>query len=338
MDTTPAPWRPIPRRILSRGGPGQRDGVLIAQLVAGVAIAGSIAWLAWSLLRPLPQPSPAPLRPLAELPSLKQPTPNLESRRTTVAALSTENIFAHTRRLWGDQPIADIAATTEPTPKPDAPESPAKQREKPQRGKELPDDIRKSLEGLALKQIYTQRNGELIARISLVKSPDPENTIPLRLNEEFKDAPNAPGSWKLVSIDRVTNRVILERSGHRVSLSVFSAEPLDEADTKPQAAASTESPPPATVPDVLTRSRDEIITELHAANVADADIAALVELLDRHPELVEAPPASSPAVQPAAGASGRAPPPGLEGVLRMMGQQQKKAAGAGPAASSTGSK
>lgn len=314
-------WRPIPRRNLARGGPRRRDAVVVLQLASGLAIAASAAWMAWTLLRPLPASSPVALERLAELPAMKDESPSVESRRGVVDQLAVDNIFAHGRKAWTQPAAAESTDQAVATAEPAERERPSPGKPRPSRGGDVPDDVKKALEALALKQIYSRRDGELVARISFIKSQEPEATIPVCVNEEFKDAQNPGAPWKVIAIDRVANRVTLQRGGHKVTLSVFGAEPIEEPADAPHAAAV---PTPAVDPQVTTISRDQILSELRAANVSDADIAALVELLDKNPALItEAAPQAPATTEHKPG-----PPPGLEGVMRMMGQQQKKAAAA----------
>jgi len=317
-------WRRVARSAHARGGPRRRDGIVLARAATVFALLGAVSWLGWTLVRPLPQPLAGQLPTLAATSQREQQSVEMESRHAAVNALSGDNIFAHDRRFWERAVIVPEtdAASGEASPK----QAGAKSREKTTNAKESAEESRKVAELFALRQIYTRRDGQLVARLSLLKSPDPENTIALVESDEFKESPNSDTMWTLSSIDRVANTVTIERGNQSATLSLFSGS------VRPLEAPSNIAAVPVIAsvePEVQLRSRDEIISELRAANVADADIAAIVAMLEAKAELAKPTVPAPPSATATPGA--RTPPPGLEGVLRLMGQQQMKAAGAKPA-------
>jgi hypothetical protein len=190
---------------------------------------------------------------------------------------------------------------------------------------QVPDDVKRALEGLELKQIHTTRGGELVARIGFVQSPTREITRSFRAGDEFKDDASPQAPWRLLAIDAETDRVLLRRSGHTLALRLFG----EASGLSPQPEVSAAPAVPGELI-VVTRSREDVARDLREAKVSEEEIAALMALLDKAPE-PDAAAKLAEVAKPDADAGKRAPPAGLEGVLRLMAEQTKAAKESPPA-------
>jgi len=326
--------RSLPRSYLARGGARRFDAPAIAGAGAAALLLAAGVWLVIAAVAPLPQ-APAPNMPrVPEVAAPAAPTTPIEQRRELVARLTVDNPFAAGRRFWDANPAPAQVAQAEPQPPVPAPAPTGVERAAAGPGsfmvtrrEALPDDVRKALEGIELKQIHTDRTGALVARIGFVHSPQRDITARLRVGDEFKDDANPQANWAIAAIDDARKRVILRRSSHNVVLPLFpSSLASAEVEPEPAAAAPGTEPAPRPEPTIATRTRDEIIQELRAANISEDEIARLIALVDQPPVSTPAEPAAvvgRPPDQPAdpaaaAADAGQAAPQGIEGILRMM--------------------
>lgn len=331
-------WRRLPSTRTKSGGP-RPPAVAVLRFVAGGAAAIGFAWLVYAAVSPLPT-EPASTPPtLAEWRPLAPHGASLDQRQRVVAQLSTDNPFSFGRKPWAGSAQAaapDVAQTN--TNQSAASIQPVNSPAMPIAVAQAPEDIRKALESIELKQIHTNRNGELIARIGFVHSPTRNMTRAVVAGEQFKDEP-AGNEWKVLEIDAKNNRVVLQHKDRAISIPLFPsgvvAEPSASGEIVPTVAAKPD-------PVVIERSREQVVKDLRDANIPERDIVELLKLMEERqartkPEGAPVEPAATPAtattttveapVQPIApptASSGKGPPPGLEGVLRMMAQQQKE--------------
>ncbi len=336
--THDATMRSLPGSYLARGGARRFDAPALAGLGALALLLAAGVWLVVAALAPLPDTTPPNLPPVPEVSAPPARTAPIDQRRELVARLTADNPFAAGRRFWDANPApAQVATAETPPPVPATPPSGVERAAAGPgsfmvtRREALPDDVRKALEGIELKQIHTDRDGALVARIGFVHSPQRETTLRFRVGDEFKDDANPQAQWTVQAIDDARKRVILRRSSHSVVLPLFATSLASaEAELEPASAAPApglgQTPAPRPEPTIVTRTRDEIITELRAANVSEEEIARLIALVDQPPvaapgeagAVVGRPPDQPADAATAAAEAGQAAPQGIEGILRMM--------------------
>lgn len=332
-DTTP---RSLPPSYLARGGASRFDAPALAGLGAMALLLAAGVWLVVAAIAPLPRAAAPNLPRVPEVSAPPARAAPIDQRRELVARLTADNPFAAGRRFWGANPAPSQVAEAEPQPPVPAPPPAGVERAAAGPGSfmvtrrdALPDDVRKALEGIELKQIHTDRAGGLVARIGFVHSPQRDITARLRVGDEFKDDANPQAMWTVQAIDDARKRVILRRSSHNIVIPLFAGSLASaEVEPEPTAAASAPGaePAPRPEPTIATRTRDEIIQELRAANISEDEIARLAALIDQPPDATPAEPVAvvgRPPDQPADAAAaaadaGQSAPQGIEGILRMM--------------------
>ena len=300
------PGRPI-------SGPGawfSRAPWIVLALAAGLLVLA----LVW------PMPSP----PVGE--SVTPPSvPRISERRTPVAdrerilaALTTENIFAKDGRFW----LAEVPPTTDGAPGTDpggvgqagAPTAPVAVLSSTD---PLPMDIKPAVDNLRLVGIYTGTEGAPIAMFALASNLSAP-TIQCTAGETFTDEKNPQAPWRVVEIDAVHDRVVLERIGKHVSLALYANEPIPVVEVPPPPAAQI--PPDTSRPgvEVVRATEADILRDLRAAGIDEKDIAALTELIRKDPEAFARAQGATP------GAPAQDQPSGLGEVLKLMQQASEK--------------
>ena len=326
---------PVPASRLRRCGPPGADAFTWATRLALLALVAAAAWSAWTATRPLPTGlSSDHVSPGGFEPPMKDPRLPAEQRRERLDALAQVNLFAADRLGWSpraEPPPIDTAAAPGTAPTTGPADLPTNLRVGNASialtpSSSIPDDVKQALTGLALRAVMISPHGsdEPVALISRVHAgPNPFVADSFRVGDEFEDKQHAQAKWKVEAIDVPAARVYLSRSGATVALLMYSgvSDPSKAAAPgDPGANAATPKPPK-----VVARSANEVMAELKASGLSDADVARLMELADLPPDQAQSQAAldALAAVQEreraAADKSKRTgPPPGMEKVIEMM--------------------
>ncbi|MBL0928220.1 MAG: hypothetical protein IBJ11_11315 [Phycisphaerales bacterium] len=328
------PPRAISRRRLAPGGPRRIGPFAAVTAFALVFLAAAAALWLFHALRPIPAPGvvqgpPVPAAPRAA--GAGSAATGIEARQQHLAGLSKDNIFAPDRAFWtapgtpaatgpagpGGARVQHAATPPAPPPTPDDPSR-------------LPDDVRQALAALQLTGIYLSRperraeQPDAPAQPALVAFIAHGNPIQqggvqrprvhaYREGQDFTDERFPQAAWRIRAIDGKANRVLLERSGSTAALTMFKT--LAPPAGPPSASAPPSPAPAAAKPvDLVIKSREQILGELRAARVSEADIAELMADLDR----AAGKPAPAPATPTVSAPDTTDAPPGLEALLRAM--------------------
>jgi hypothetical protein len=278
-----------------------------------------VAAVVWPLEKPSESPALEPLRVMRITPGRL----TVADRERALASLTAKNPFSADGRFWAAPP-GDIA-DGDGAPDGDAPGgsgpggAPANPANLPvpavlANAAEMPADIRPAFENLRLIGVRSGADAEPIAIIALVSNLQVvrEHAV----GSEFVDDKFAQTSWRIVGIDIARDRVVLERSGKRVSLALYPAEPIPVA-AAPEAAAPEASA--ATAPQVVGATPDEVARELREAGITDAEIAELMRLMEQDPAAFAA---ARAAADTRAGKKDE--PEGLGAVLELMRSATEK--------------
>lgn len=338
-----APHRIPGVRLAPVGAPGA-DALTWISRVVGLALAIGVAWWIWVAVRPLPAAESEDSAAPPQIPSLPERAVNSPDRAALVESLARENLFAWDRQPWartalpglsapgaGDPehltsggPTADQSATVGVAAGASADGSSSVAFTPSEK---LPDDLKKALAALELKAVRAERDGGVVAMISFVHSPTRQQSAPFRPGDEFKDEANPNAMWRVEAVDVVYRRVFLSRGGVTAALPLYKG--LGEG---PPVAAAAGATSPASGLTVHSRTRDEVVLELRSLGLAESEILAVIEELDRQLDesgespvkalgkIVAAPDA------PADSEARRAPPAGMEAILKMMETQSKQVA------------
>lgn len=328
-------------RLTLAGAPGA-DALTWAARAACAALLLAALWWVWALVRPLPGSEGADAALPPRVPSIPESLPADPQRIALLEALSRDNFYAFDRRAWTRLPMATAAGANSPDGQSaDAPAQPGAPGQIATSvidragapiaftpTENLPDDVKKALSALELKAVRAERDGGGVAMISFVHSPTRQLSAAYRPGDEFKDEANPSAPWRVVAVDISHRRVLLSRSGVTASLPLYKG--LGEG---PTTTAASETSATVAGLRVEGRTRDEVIMDLRNKGLAEADILAVIEELDRQLELSGESPVVSlerivDAPADAAGEAGarRTPPAGMEAILQMMTAQSQQAA------------
>ncbi len=273
---------PMRRWRLSRPGrPVTGPGAWLG-LAPWAILAISIVFLLAAALWPLPLP-PAPES--VQLPSIPRATAlrtPIAERERTLASLTVRNVFASKGEFWLAAPKPDeltpegAVAGTDPGAPPSAP-VPVLTKADP-----IPQDIKPAFENLKLVGVRFDRAGEPVAMIARVS--DLTTMFQRSTGEEFVDDAHPQAPWRVIEIDAVYDRVILERAGKRVSLALYTNEPVPVVVVPPPVVVHPPPGAPGAQRVVVRATEADIIRDLRAAGIDEKEIAALTELLRKDPE------------------------------------------------------
>ena len=319
----------LPRWRMARPGrPASGVGVWAAW-VPVAALSGAVVLIACAALWPLATPG-------AQDPIEPQPVPRVTSSRVAVgdreaalAMLTRKNPFAIDGRFWIAPPVAVADGGDEPESgaasgggggggSPGAGERPGVAGTPIlARAEEMPADIKPAFENLELRGVRTGPDGAGVAMISFVQSPTRPLSTEYRVGEEFSDEKFPQARWYVESIDVVRDRVVLERTGKRVSLALYPAEPVPVVVVPEAEPAGAEVAPSVLV---VGATREQIVADLREAGVDDQEIVRLMRLLEADPAAF----AAAQAQQLEAPKGAESAPAGLDAVMRLMQGVEKK--------------
>ncbi len=296
------------------GGPGERrsDPVLWATRFGWAAMGLAVAWGLFVAVRPLPN---APLISSAEPPHFAR-APLIDSmaqvRPRFASALAAQHIFSAGRIPWPEVPRDAVTAGAWSDAGADAP------KERLQgAGPASPGEVAAARTNIELRGVYEGPAGAA-AVISFVHSAERPRGKHVRVGEEFRDEKHPSAAWRLETVDVPGASATLSRSGATVTLHMY-------GDAAPGAAMRAGSPDArdevkqARAPTVVPATHQQIIARLREAGIEEERIAALLALMNQ-PEVSQAPIGTQGAAAPGE----PRPPPGMEGILRMMAERSAK--------------
>jgi|GEM_PF-2859509 len=289
----PTPTDLLDARRLKLAGAETFDPAQWAMRLGALALLAGVVWAGFSALRPLSAPTLAdPISPPSITPSLNR-FATLETREDQLAQLKVfGNIFSPDRKEWDialadndaaqskDAAPADSAsasastdATTRSIASASSPTSagPPRYEDIPVE-KKPPVAIWKDLHDLRLRGVYRTDRGP-IALIGNIRQKERSRSHARHVGEYFEDE---DGDWTVLAIDDVNKRVILNRAGMNVELTMF--PPIEGV----MSVASSQDTPPVVRPPnpsvvVHTRTADQLRAELAQAGVSAADIEELLQ-------------------------------------------------------------
>lgn len=338
-----APERLSGARLALAGAPGA-DVLTWAARVSVVALAVSVVWWVWVIVRPLPITDAGATMSPPRIPEILEQPASDSKRAALIEGLTRENLYAADRRPWVRLPMAsnpnDPASGQTAQAQADGQPSAAISGGAPTIApgasagsiaftptEQLPDDVKKALATLELKAVRAESNGGGVAMISFVHSATRQQSTAYRPGDQFKDEANPNAEWRVVAVDLERRRVLLGRSGVIAALPLYKGLGEGPVTGVSVSAASTTSDLT-----VVGLTRDEVIMDLRAKGLSEADILAVIEEFDRQLEDSGESPVKAlgrviAAPEDAAPEDGarRVPPAGMEAILQMMAAQSKQA-------------
>ncbi|MBL8745544.1 MAG: hypothetical protein JNK58_04215 [Phycisphaerae bacterium] len=327
-------WTRLDRAALAAPGNQPADAWQWTTRGGLVLIAIALTWMLITLWRPLDGTDRSESERPPTIPSLELASEAPNSRRELLARIGDVNLFDAEREAWSprrrDEPKNPQSAETAEARKPPAAGTQtatiAGQTVQVTKAEALPEDVKAALTGLALRGIYTPPSSSApIALISRVHAgPNPLVSDAFRAGDEFEDKQYPQAKWKVIAIDAVGKRVILQRAGINAVLPLYASSTL--------ASESVGKAPGAAKPagtSITLQSRQEVEAALREAKLGDEEIQTLLRLAEMEPDAAAAA-AKLEAIaraeknapkDPAAGR--RPPPPGLEAIAKMLQQTPK---------------
>lgn len=327
----------LPPSRLRRAGPPGASPIDWANRGALLVLAAAVVWFAYVIARPMPAPLAADVSvdAVPTIPGPRAPDESTDRRRGLLAQLSSANLFDAQREAWSSQgqPRAETEQAEPRRPghhpgkerAPGGKGQPASASGSPAaivRGDALPDDVKQAVAGLALRAVFADAKGKPVAMISRVfASQNPFVADAFVAGDEFEDKQFPQAKWKVEAVELAARRVILSRGGVTTAIELYPSVSIPKpAATEPAAAAPTA----AVVPEVISRSPNEARADLISGGMSAADADRLLELVKlpqedaatqaRLDELA----ASSAAAEAGKPTKRKGPPPGMEGIIKLM--------------------
>lgn len=292
-DTSRGDWERLAPARLTPGGPGSTD--VVGWLTRGgvVLVALAAAWLVFCAVRPLPVPGRAGAPAIRPARPIEPPEITVAQRQKLLDSVMTTNWFSPTHQMWTHQDITDQMAVQSKKPTKTAQRQTSKADESatsndPEAANgllnttspdKLPDVLAKAYANLDLRGIRMRADGRLVAMLTTVQSPTRPATTPCAIGDSFTDEKFPDEAWKIVLIDATNDRVYLRRAGNTVQLPLWKSGGLTVAKVDGENAAAPKGP-----------SRDEIIAQLRAAGISEADIAETLRMAESTDDAKKPPP------------------------------------------------
>lgn len=342
------------RRRLRRAGKPGADPVDWLARASLACFAAAAVWLVVVTVRPLPVPEEDSAgTSVVALPKPRPEPQTLAQRRALIEALSARNIWTSDGIAWSGTPAADTHAQAAPG------EQQGGQRPAGQAGADaptpttgtialtpasrVPDDVKRALQALELRGVRIDAEGEPVAMISRIHGSSRQASVGYRSGDEFEEEQNKQAKWRVEAVDWEHRRAILSRSGATVELPLYrgalaserradaavvpvAVSPGGRVATRPRVRDTDRVGLPG-APAVALQSREQALAKLREAGIGEDELAALAGLMDepideslaKIPERPED--GDAEGVEPA---RRRAPPPGMESILRLMAEQAKE--------------
>ncbi len=281
------------RHLAPPGPPPSAAGIWMRRLVL-LTPAIALLWLLISLVLPLrihevtPDPSHPTIADIEQLP-LPKPIP-LEQRREHLASLRRDNPFAADRGFWRLEEIRtaqsqqEVAAPQSPPGDAEAVQPTIAATDQPSginvtSPEDLPDDVRKALENIALRAIRMRRDATLVAMLSFNKGISAGQPLEYAQGDRFEDSEHPRAEWRVLHIDPQANRLFLARSSAVVGLDLFPRHAALASNTP------TVQPPTSAVETSIEHQHlTDVMSELRrSGEVSDEEIDLLSELLGESP-------------------------------------------------------
>ena len=287
-------WRRIPAVHLKPPGQTGAGTATLAMRSAIGLLAIAVVWHLFVALRPLPNGASEATRTPPPAADFAWPTPALESRQAALDSMLGVNHYADNHQLWStpvvtdtDAPPEDGESVRKPTTKLSIESNPGDLRIDDVES--LPEDIKQARESLKLRGIRTGASGDLFAQISLVHSKDPIASSGYRVGDTFTDPKHASAEWRLIGIDPIRDRAILERTGKNIALELYPYNPFATSAAVDTIAATLD--PNQISHGIDGRTRQEVVAELLQADLSPDEIRALLDMIEAEtlPELIPDP-------------------------------------------------
>jgi hypothetical protein len=299
-------------------------------LRAGLAmLAIAIIWSVIVVFKPLPSgqaQQPPQIPTLAAMPEHAAP---IDVREARLAELNAGgNFFASDRNNWPVHVARKREADPEATPGRSQPQGPTvvtannQDIDSIELADNAPSAIKKRLDQLKLRGVYVA-NGEPSAMIGKKTNASSES---YRVGDTFDD-----GEWRLVAIDEVSDRVILNRSGLNFELKLYDTGTNAYANASPRTSISATNATGEV--EIGFTSLDKVATQLREAGVPRDQINDLISLAQADPDEEE--PAVDASVEATEDAKPRAippaMPPGMVQLFRAMAEGSREVVTPAPA-------
>jgi hypothetical protein len=290
------------------------------------AFALSAGWLLFSALRPLPTPDAVAAPTPPALPTEADHEPTLAQREALLGQLAASgNIFAPDHRPWKTATASRGGGASKSSNENDPGANRAKPATssstiasaaaagRPVRYEDIPIEkkpaigVSKELKNLRLRGVYRYK-GVPVAMIGSVHQTNRSGAEPRRVGDTFGEA-----SWKVVAIDDIGKRVILNLASVNVELRMYDDENVvAQVGTRGRLAVALPRNPSVVV---HTQTPEQIRQDLARAGLSNAEIDALLSLSEA-PALASATKPIKPRAQvsPSLGSA----PPGIAELLKMM--------------------
>ncbi len=316
--------RALPGDRLQQAGADRFRAALWSTRLTMAALALSAGWLFFSALRPLPNPEAVATPTPPALPTEADQEPTLAQREALLGRLAASgNIFAPDHKPWKTATASrtggasSSAKEDSPGAKPAIASSAAVSAAlagRPVRYDDIQIEkkpaigVSKELKNLRLRGVY-RYEGIPVAMIGSIHQTNRSGAQPRRVGDTFGKA-----SWKVVAIDDIGKRVILNLASVNVELRMYNNENVvAEVGTRGRPAAVLPRNPSVVV---HTQTSEQIRQDLARAGLSNAEIDALLALSAATPAIASAPKPVKPRAQvsPSLGSA----PPGIGELLKMM--------------------
>ncbi len=225
----PSSWQRTPSGGLSAASVLARIG--LAGVLIGIAAVGA------AFVVPLDRGVSETERGVVEAPSWTPVPARRGPEPAMIASLSESYLFTPGRQPFaGLEPIEVVSES----PAEQAEQTPEPRATDPERGDaggvrvvrvESPEsvggDIQKSYREIVLRGIHSDRSGRLVALIDFTGAQPGAASIRALEGDSFTERKHPEQDWRVVAIDPLRNRVVIERQQRRLALALFGSGPAD---------------------------------------------------------------------------------------------------------------
>ncbi|MFG0293839.1 MAG: hypothetical protein ACF8MJ_11910 [Phycisphaerales bacterium JB050] len=229
-------FSPIPRSWQRSPAGGLPSGAIVARVGVAAVVIGLAAFAA-AFVMPLRQVAPASPGVAVDAADWGPVPDGRGTDPRMIASLSEAYLFTPGRRPFAE--LEPVEGSAEPTPRvvDAAPESAVPEQTRTDDGGvrvvrvESPDavggDIQKSYREVILRGIHSNRSGRLVALIDFTGGQPGAAAVRVMEGDSFTESKHPEQDWRVVAIDPVRNRVVIERRQRRLALALFGTGPAD---------------------------------------------------------------------------------------------------------------
>ena len=276
-------FSPIPRSWQRTPAGGLPGGAIVGRVGMAAVVIG-LGAVGAAFVMPLRQVAPASPGVAVDaadwgpVPDGRGPDPRM------IASLSEAYLFTPGRRPFAELEPVEVAADrpsreADPGPKPEVVEQSRAGDDgirvvRVESPESVGGDIQKSYREIILRGIHSDRSGRLVALIDFTGGQPGAAAVRVMEGDLFTESKHPEQDWRVVAIDPVRNRVVIERQQRRLALALFGTGP---ADLSPlviapeggagEASVSTRIAADGTV--VVERRPEEVIAELRQEPATD---------------------------------------------------------------------